>query len=230
MSALSVVVPVYNEASTLRQVLDECAQSLESDGIGYEIVVVDDGSTDGSSEIAESWCARPSARLVRHGRNRGFGQALQSGVAAARHPWVMLVPSDRQLPASEIARLWRARRPGSVVCGVRVGRQDPIFRKAVSWIYNRASRVALGLEAQDLGWVKLYEREFLARVPLLTTGPAIDTEILVHAKRKGLATVNVPVGHFPREHGESKIRLRHGLRILKDLMRIARARYGNLPL
>src|SRR5262249_12046541 len=142
---LSLVIPAYNEEAGIRQAVAEADEALARLTPAYEILVVDDGSADGTAAaVAEEARARPAARLLCHPRNRGYGAALRTGFEAARFERVAFTDADCQFHLDDLAVLLRLTDRHPVAAGYRMGRQDPPRRRLVSWGYNTAVRALLG--------------------------------------------------------------------------------------
>src|SRR4051812_31454028 len=134
---LSLVLPAFNEEAGLRQALAEADESLGRLCADYEILVVDDGSRDGTATVAaEEALRRPHVRLLRHALNRGYGAALRSGFEAARFDRVAFTDADCQFHLDDLALLLPLAESAPVVVGYRVGRQDPWRRRFLSCGYN----------------------------------------------------------------------------------------------
>jgi dolichyl-phosphate beta-glucosyltransferase len=224
---LSVVVPAFNESHRLAGTLERILAYLSAQGGSFEVVVVDDGSDDGTASLAQSFAGR-GVRLLRHDRNRGKGAALATGVAASRGEWVLLCDADLATPIEELETL-RARAAGAdLVAGsrataeARIVRRQPFYREAMGKTYNRWLRL-LGLtELSDTQCgFKLVRGEPARRLfERLTIGRfAWDVELLHLARREGLRVVEV--GVVWRHEPESKVHaVRDSWRMLLDSLRL----------
>ena len=138
---LSLVIPAYNEAAGIGQAIAEAHDALAGLADDYEILVVDDGSTDGTADaVVEIACGRPWLRLLRHPHNRGYGAALRTGFEAARFDRVAFTDADCQFHLADLASLVPLADHYPVVAGYRIDRQDPWLRRLVSWVYNALVR------------------------------------------------------------------------------------------
>lgn len=203
--SLSVVLPAYNEEQNAAAAVKEVsavAQRLDAD---YEIILVNDGSSDRTGEIGRELEERiPDFRLVEHYPNRGYGGSLKAGYAAAEKELITFVPADNQFDFSEIERFLAKIDNADIVCGYRANRQDNIVRKfnAVGW--NSLVRMLFGDLCRDIDCgFKLFRRDVLDHVNLVSDGAMIDTEFLAGAKARGYRIVDVPVTHRPRVAGEA---------------------------
>jgi glycosyltransferase involved in cell wall biosynthesis len=206
MESLSIVLPAYNEEENVEQAVEHVsgvAQTLDRD---YEIILVNDGSTDRTGEIGRQLAERvPNFRLVEHYPNRGYGGALKAGFDAARKDLIAFFPGDAQFDFGEITRLLERLEEGAdVVCGYRVDRQDNLVRRLNAWGWNMLVRLLFGYLCRDIDCgFKLFRREVLDHVNIVSDGAMIDTEFLAGAKARGFRIAEAPLTHLPREAGEA---------------------------
>jgi glycosyltransferase involved in cell wall biosynthesis len=215
---VSVVVPAYNEAENLPGLLDELRAPLESLGVPCEIVLVDDGSTDGTREVLASLQPRhPALRVVRFAKNAGQSAAFLAGFAAARGDVVVTLDADLQNNPADIPRLLRELEGRDAVLGVRVKRRDPFLRRASSRLANAVRRAATGDGLADVGCsLKAVRREHLLDLPRFDGVHRFFGTLLVW---KGLRLAEVPVDHRPRRAGQAKYNLRNrAFRTVADLV------------
>lgn len=205
MPSISVVLPAWNEERNVTQAIQEAVTALEGVGADYEIIVVDDGSRDGTARVVgELQASHPQVRLVRHEVNRGYGQALRSGYAAAQKDLVLIHHADSQFDLTEIKRFLPLLAQADIVCGYRAQRADPFMRKVNALGWNMVVRLLFGYLARDIDCgFKLFRREILDHVHLTATrGAMIDTELLASAKARGYRIAELPVTHLPRLGGQ----------------------------
>ena len=131
--------------------IEDCLAVVETVAVNAEVIVVDDGSTDATAEIADQYARRdPRVRVVRHSRKRGYGAALQTGFRAARYDPVFYTDGDGQFDVGQLAEILPVIHRCDVVSGYRLNRQDDILRKLNSWCYGRVLRVLFGLKIRDV--------------------------------------------------------------------------------
>jgi glycosyltransferase involved in cell wall biosynthesis len=217
---LSVVVPVYNEAPNLRPLAAEIHAALEPLGRPYEVLFVDDGSTDdGPRILAELAAADPRLRILRLPRNCGQSAAFAAGFRAARGEVVVTLDADLQNDPADIPRLL-AELPGrDVVCGVRVARRDSSLRRFSSRIANAVRNRVTHESIADVGCsLRAYRIEFLHRIPMFDGMHRFLPTLL---RLEGAVIVEVPVAHRPRRYGRAKYNIRNRLwRALADLVAV----------
>jgi glycosyltransferase involved in cell wall biosynthesis len=207
MDSLSIVLPAYNEEENVEQAVkhvSRVAQTLDRD---YEIILVNDGSTDRTGEIGRQLEERvPSFRLVEHYPNRGYGGALKAGFAAAQKDLIAFYPGDAQFDFGEITRLLERleEENADIVCGYRSDRQDNAIRRLNAWGWNLVVRLLFGYLCRDIDCgFKLFRHEMLEHVTIVSDGAMIDTELLAGAKARGFRVAEAPLTHLPRQAGEA---------------------------
>jgi glycosyltransferase involved in cell wall biosynthesis len=207
---LSLVIPAFNEAAVIEQAVREAEAALPRHFTRSEVLVVDDGSTDGTAGIVERLLpAARWTRLLRHSVNRGYGAALRTGFESARFELVAFTDADCQFDLHDVGALAPLAAEYPVVAGYRVDRKDSRRRKFFSWGYNRLARLLLGTGVRDVDCaLKVFRRDALARLLPESRGFFVNTEMMTRARRLGLAVAEVPVTHRPRASGESKVSLR----------------------
>mgnify|MGYP001226692390 FL=1 len=207
--SLSLILPAFNEAAGIAQSLHEADDALARFADNYEIIVVDDGSDDGTGAIVEQVAAtRPRIRLVRHPANRGYGAALRSGFEAARGERIAFTDADGQFDLADLDRLVALTESAPIAVGYRVDRQDPWSRRFYSWGYNQIVRRLLGTGVRDCDCaLKVYRREALARLLPESTHFFVNTEMLTRARQLRLPIAEIGVAHRPRRCGTSKVSL-----------------------
>lgn len=225
LASLTAVMPAYNEEEVLPQALAEAVTALDRVAESWELIVVDDGSTDRTPEILAAWAARePRLRVLTLRPNRGYSKALAHGFAAARHEAVFYTDADAQFDLGEIAALAPHLAHHPMVVGVRVKRRDPWLRLLTSWVFNRLQGIVLGVRVRDVNCAfKLFRRSFFERVHLSSDGFLIDAELFARARRAGLSWVEVGVTHRPRSAGHSTVKAATVVATLRELWALRRS-------
>lgn len=199
---ISAVLPAYNEEANLEATVLDLLTQLRRYSAAFEIVVVDDGSTDQTAQKAAA-LALAELRLVRHDRNRGYGAALRSGFTAARMDWILLLDADGQFDPADLGRLVAAADGADMVLGYRVKRADPSHRRLFARAWAALMRILLGVRARDVDCAfKLMRRSLVQSLELRATGAFISAELLARAARRGARMVEIPVTHRPRRFGD----------------------------
>jgi Glycosyl transferase family 2 len=196
----TVVLPAFNEGAALPHVLDELEASLDP---SYEIVVVDDGSTDDTAEVAE----QHRCRLIKHSSNRGKGVAIRTGIAEAQGENVVIMDADATYPVPAIAEMVDLLDQNDLVRGIRSseGESMPLVNRFGNWLFNKLLAISHGLEGSDhLSGLYGIRRSAALRLGTEATGFDIETEIGIKAQARGLRVAEVPISYLPRV-GEKKL-------------------------
>jgi len=218
---ISAVMPAFNEEGNLEQSVGRMAAALADQARAFEVIVVDDGSQDGTAALlARLKAIHPSLRVVRHPVNRGYGAALRSGFAAARYPWIFLMDADNQFDPADVAVLLAAAADADIVAGYRKRRRDPLPRRLNAWAFFTLVTILFGRLARDVNCAfKLIRSDLLARMELHSEGALINTEVFVLARQLHARVVEVPVQHYPRTSGrQTGANLRVVFRAFSELL------------
>ena len=220
---LSIVVPAHNEQDNIGGVLSAARAALPGIAQRFEVVLVDDGSSDATTEVARNAMGdhAGSLRIIRHEQKRGYGLSVAEGLAAATGDFVAFMDGDAQFDPADL-RILAARIGGAdLVAGARVRRADPRYRLAISGVFNVLVRALYGINYRDVDCgMKLMRRSFLdGALPLQARSALLNTELFYKAKRSGVSVVQVPVPHYPRVAGvRSGARLLPILRAVRELV------------
>ncbi len=219
---LSIFLPAYNEEENVASAVKQVSTVAQGLGIEYEIILVNDGSSDRTGEIGRELEQQiPNFRLVEHYPNRGYGGALKAGFEAASLDLVSFVPADNQFDFGEIDRFLAKIEEADIVCGYRANRQDNVVRRLNALGRNTLVRLLFGNLCRDIDCgFKMLRREIVSHVNLVSNGAMIDTELLAGAKARGYRIAEVPVTHLPRVGGEATgADIRVIARAFRDLVR-----------
>lgn len=203
--ALSYFFPAHNEEGNLRGLVEEALTTLPALAETFEVIIVDDGSSDATPALADELAAADSrVRVVHHERNRGYGAALRSGFGSARHDLIAFTDGDRQFRVADLGRLisrFQADGP-DVVVGFRIRRADPLVRTLYARAYRLANRIFFGLRVTDVDCAcKLFRRDALAGIGVESEGAFFSAELLIKLRASGRQVVEVGVPHYPRTVG-----------------------------
>jgi len=204
---LSIVLMAYNEEGSLRQTALELVEKTRELGISAEIVIVDDGSTDGTNAIAMRLASElEEVRVVRHPRNLGLGGVYRTGFAEARGEYVTFFPADGQFPASILGTFVARMGDADLVLGYVEGGRPSLVGRLLSAGERLLYRVFVGPMPRFQG-VLLLRRAVLSEVPLVTTGRGwgVLMELVVRVSRGPYRVVSVPTPVRPRLSGASKV-------------------------
>ena len=220
---LSFVYPVYNEIENLPRLLPETKRIAEGIASDFEVVLADDGSTDGSGAFIDDLAARHSnVRAIHHSRNRGLGAAIRTGLANASKDVVLYMDSDFPVGIEDArAALGLFADDGDLLIGNRLGRAEGPRREIMSWTYNRLIRWVFGLHVRDVNFAfKVIRRPILRQMRLQSEGSFIDAELLLEATRLGARLRETSIQYHTRTAGVSKAASpRVVLRIFSEMWR-----------
>jgi undecaprenyl-phosphate 4-deoxy-4-formamido-L-arabinose transferase len=215
---VSIVVPLYNEAATLEQLVDRVVATLERAGVRFELVLVDDGSTDGTPAILSKLAARrPDVRALTLSRNFGQSAALCCGIFESRGRVVVTMDGDLQNPPEELPKLLAALEPDvDLVTARRDVRHERLPRLVGSRLVHRIARALVGVDLEDYGGqFKAYRREV---IDATRTAWAPGKPFFALAVWLGFRVREIEVRHDRREAGESRYRLASLVRLNLDVI------------
>jgi glycosyltransferase involved in cell wall biosynthesis len=228
---ISVVVPVHDEERSVALLYDELRSAIEPLHEPWEVIFVDDGSTDGTfSALTRLHNSEQNVRVVRLRRNFGKATALVAGFDQARGETVVTIDGDLQDDPAEIPRLLAKLDEGfDLVTGWKTHRRDPISRRLLSRIFNRVTSAFSGVRLHDMNCgLKAYRKEVVHGLRLYGE---LHRFIPVLAHYRGFRIAELPVNHRPREHGRSRYGVERYLRGFLDLLTVSFiGRYGHRPL
>jgi hypothetical protein len=230
VDGVAVVMPAYREEENLEATVEDFLTTLSAAGEEHCVVVVDDGSSDGTGELLDRLAERHPNRVVavHHEVNRGYGAAVRTGIAAALEQTemqrILLTDSDGQFHAEDLITFLRVQRRqrADAVIGHRKHRADPLRRKVNALMWTSVSRVLLRTGSRDIDCAyKLIDRRLLEDVTLTGEAAAISPELLAKIRGPRRLIVEHPVQHHPRLHGDQTgARLSVILRSLASLGRV----------
>jgi len=225
---VSILVPSKDEAGNLPLFLQLCDETFQTQHTQYEVIVIDDGSTDGSWALLQALTERFAfLRPVRHRAQRGIAEALRTGYLNARGDILVFYPADLQFKPEDIPRLVAPILAGTsdMVTGFKQGEYKKAF---VSRIYNSLSRTLFHVPVRDLNNVKAYRREIMAALPMR---PDFHRYMIVLAAAQGFTVSEVPIPLYPRHTGRSKFGMsRIPIGVLDMLAVWFELRFGQKPL
>ena len=202
---VSVVLPAYNEEPNIAKAVAHASEVAGRLFADHEVIVVDDGSTDGTARVAgELEAGDERVRLLRHDRNRGYGEALRTGFEASRLDYLFFTDSDLQFDMGELERFLEFVDSADVVAGYRLDRHDPLPRRIMGHAWNVAVRALFDVRLRDINCAfKLFDNRMVREIEIESAGAMVNTELIVKLRRNGARVVEVGVNHHPRPAGKA---------------------------
>ena len=203
--SLSVVFPAYNEEKNINKTITDCLAYLAENFDDYEIIVVNDGSTDNTAGETQNLIdTNKKIRLINHEVNMGYGTALNTGLEAASRDYIFFMDSDGQFDITELEKLMPYLKESHIVIGYRIQRADSFIRTLNAYLYGLYIRLFFGLNVKDIDCAfKIFPKSAFDKVkPIRSRGALYSAELLIKFRKYGFSFSEVGVNHFPRSYGE----------------------------
>ena len=223
--SISVFFPCYNEEANVVRTTEAALAAVRKLSDDFEIIIVDDGSKDGTPGLADDLAkTHAEVRAVHNVPNRGYGGALQRGFTEATKPWVFYTDGDGQFDFEELGKVLPLLDEYDIVSAYRIDRQDPWFRKLFAWGWTTVVNLLLGLRLRDIDCAfKMFPRRLFDEIKMKSNGALIDGEVLSRASRLGYSIGQIGVRHYPRVEGEqSGANIRVIFRAFRELFALRR--------
>jgi glycosyltransferase involved in cell wall biosynthesis len=204
IKAVSLIIPAFNEEAAIQQVAQLARELLERRGYRAEVIVVDDGSTDGTARAALS----AGARVLQHRGNRGYGAALKTGITAATHDVIAIIDSDGTYPPKYLPEMLEELERADMVVGARIGKEVhiPFVRRPAKWVLRRLADYVSGSRIPDLNsGLRVFRRDMAMQYfPILPNQFSFTTTITLAMLCDNYAVSYIPIDYHKRQ-GKSKI-------------------------
>jgi glycosyltransferase involved in cell wall biosynthesis len=203
---VSIVLPAFNEEANIELALKTATDVASRLCVDHEILVVDDGSEDRTKSLVETAGELdPRIKLLSHGTNRGYGEALRTGFEAATMDLVFFTDADNQFDLNELEAFLPFSDRVDVVAGYRINRQDTPLRRLNAWGWNHLVRVFFYVPVRDIDCAfKLFRRDVFEELGLESVGAMVNTELMVKIGRSGRSIIELGVRHYPRTAGTAR--------------------------
>ncbi|MFN8632826.1 MAG: glycosyltransferase family 2 protein [Chloroflexota bacterium] len=203
--SMSVVIPAYNEAGNLEGAVHDTVHALRTFD-DFEVIIVDDGSTDGTGEVADRLASTmPRVKAIHHRPNRGFAASYQTGLKHATMAFFTFVPGDHEVAAESVEEIFNAVGSADVVVPYHGTPWNRTWhRRLLTWICTTQINVLFGYNLKYFQGPAVYPTELARVLPIGTTGFFFATEMLLNALMMGYSCVEVPLVHHERSYGHSK--------------------------
>lgn len=202
MTELTISIPAYNDGSSIEDVIRESVEVASELTSNYEILVIDDGSSDDTFERVEK-LQRNQERITlrRHPQNLGFGPSIRESYLSPESQWVFFVPGDGQVPPGELAKLYPLRNEFDMLLAYRVTRRDLLMRRIVSQVYNALIGLIAGRRVYDVNGSALLRGGLIEENTLHSRSAFAHAELLLEVQRRGGSFRAVRTEHRPRLFG-----------------------------
>ncbi len=224
-SSLSVIIPAYNDETTVGQLISDVDSFVGQICPDYEIISTNDGSADGTLQVLQSLANRiPTLRIINHEVNQGYGKTIKELYLSGRKDLIFSLPGDYQYAPKELVTMVDGLKDYDLVIGLRVKRNDPLRRKLQSHVYNLMLRTIYGITFTDVNSIKLVRRSILDKITLVSETPFVDAELCIRAHRAGFRVGEIPIEHLPRlSQGASGGKLSVILETFSDLLEMQKS-------
>ena len=206
-AGLSVFFPAYNDSGTIASMVIRAVQAASELTPDYEVIVVNDGSSDATAEVADELARTyPQVRVIHHGKNRGYGGALQTGIRSATKELIFYTDGDAQYDPGELSLLWSHLTPeADLVNGYKISRSDPMHRIVIGRIYHHTVKLLFGLTVRDVDCdFRMMRRSIFDTVHLEKNSGVICLEMMKKITDGGFRIAEVPVHHYHRAYCKSQ--------------------------
>jgi glycosyltransferase involved in cell wall biosynthesis len=221
--SLSIIIPAYNEEGTIIKVTKQALSDAKKFTRNFEIIIVDDGSSDETGTIANLLAkTNKHIRVIHHKKNQGLDKAFWTGIKTCKNDIITYIPADGQAPLGDQEKLLEKIKKADIVLGSRSSRSDySLYRKILSYGYLILLRLLFNLKFQDVNWVHVYRRKVFEVIEIKSQSPFFLSELIIKAARHGLKIDEAPSIYHPREIGFTKVaKLSVVFKVFKDLMKL----------
>ena len=223
LSSLSVFFPCYNEEKNVPIVVNQALQILPKFAQKFEIIIVDDGSTDHTRKVADQLSAQDErVRVISHDHNLGYGASLRTGFNESQYDWIFYTDGDSQFDLAELERLVKKSTKNQVILGYRANRAEGWHRQLNTHLFKLYIDLLFRLHVKDIDCAfKLIKTDLIKSLDLFSAGAFTSAEYLYKLKKQGIKFVQVPVTHYPRQHGQpTGARLDVIIKAVRDAMKL----------
>jgi glycosyltransferase involved in cell wall biosynthesis len=206
-NGVSLVVPMFNEKEYVTKFILAALSAIETYTSNFEIIIVNDGSTDGSEKIADEFSRQnPKIKVIHHKKNKKLGESLKNGFAAANKRTIVYTDMDMPFELSLLPTFLRFTEVADIIKGYRQSYCRTLKRRLYSKAYNILIKLIFGLKVRDVNFaMKIINRKILDAIHLQSEGSFINAEIMIKAQYLGYKVMEIPVVYYPRKFGHSKL-------------------------
>jgi glycosyltransferase involved in cell wall biosynthesis len=223
---LSLFFPIYNDETTMREVAERGLALLRRMADEYEVIIVNDGSSDRSGRIADELQAQypNEIRVIHHAQNRGYGAALKSGIKSARYDWICMVDGDNEYDVGDLEKMLKLRRYYLLIIAFRYKKLYSASRIFISFVYNKTLRLLFRTPFRDISTgIRVFHRSILDDLEITSDSPFFGAELVIRAMLRGYPVGEIGIQTFPRTFGRSAaVTPRNIIRTMADIRRVRR--------
>jgi glycosyltransferase involved in cell wall biosynthesis len=218
--SLSVFFPAYNEQDNIGKLTEITVNVLEEIGGEYEVIIVNDGSSDKTGELAEELARRhPKVRVIHHEKNLGYGAALKTGFANAKNDYIFYTDGDYQFDIRELKKFVALVGLSDLVVGFRIRKRYTVYRNVTSFVYNLVLQILFYLQYRDVDCAfKLVPKSFIDKIDIESVRFFVDAELLIKAQQLGYSVTEIGVNHYLRETGLTTVKARTILNTISEMI------------
>lgn len=199
LSSLSVLLPTYNDEATIELVISRADQMARSLAEKYEIIVINDGSTDKTPILLKALQKKiPKLKILTHQINQGYGVSIKELYYAGGMDWLVTLPGDNQIDPFEVVTLSKSALVADMILGKRKKRGDHFKRRLQSQTYNALLKLFFNISTSDVNTIRLMKHDIMKKVHLIMTSPFVDAELVLKAQQSGFTIIEVPIAHKAR--------------------------------
>lgn len=206
METLTISIPAYNEGNSIKTLIDECINIGNKLKLNYQILIINDGSTNETAKYIDELIQKhqqTDIKLHTHQTNKGFGTTIREVFQIPNSEWIFFISGDNQFPASNLETMIQHAQDYDFILGYRTTRNDSIYRKLNSKIYNLLISAIGGIKIQDVNSIALVKSSVIKNIDIQSKSAFIHTEIFLKALKKNAKIIEVPIKHNERTYGEA---------------------------
>lgn len=199
LTSVSILIPAYNDSQTITKVISESVRAAKAVTRKFEIIVINDKSSDDTGEILNKLAKKiKELKVIHHPVNLGYGGTIKDLYYAAKNEWFFTCPGDDQIPPMELVKLAKHANDADIILGQRVNRQDPPARLRQSKIYNFILNIFFGINIRDVNTVRLMKQNLMESIKLTSKSAFVDAEMIIRAENLNLKIAEIPIDHKER--------------------------------
>ncbi|MDD5530062.1 MAG: glycosyltransferase family 2 protein [bacterium] len=201
---LTVIVPAFNEENNLEPTIVALVSHIEPLNLSFEILIIDDGSTDNTGEVAKSLAKKYTViRIIKHQKNLGPGSGIFTGIKEAKGEFIIFIPADLAIDLRQFNKYLEMSKKCDIVVGMRSDRGDyTLFRKIVSYVNISVIKMLFNMKEHQFNYIHLYRRKIFNDVYPESTGVFITAEIMIRARDLGYKLREIKIKYIPRKYGK----------------------------